>query len=151
MLHVNDRRDWGKWLEAAQVAGVDADHGPIFNQASMAIDAAIDGQGVALARTALAATPIRNCRFELSADGRLPFPDASFDAVLSTDTFEHVMDLDLAFVEIARVLRRGKLSEMHGRYASCLFKDSELQIQGTKDHASLRVPGSGTYTRRAPP
>src|SRR6202043_2878710 len=29
--------------------------GPIFNQASMAIDAAVDGQGVALARTALAA------------------------------------------------------------------------------------------------
>jgi LysR family glycine cleavage system transcriptional activator len=55
LLHVNDRRDWSKWLEAAQVAGVDADHGPIFNQASMAIDAAIDGQGIALARTALAA------------------------------------------------------------------------------------------------
>ena len=30
-------------------------HGPILNQASMAIDAAVDGQGVALARTALAA------------------------------------------------------------------------------------------------
>jgi len=29
--------------------------GPVFNQASMAIDAAIDGQGVALGRTALLA------------------------------------------------------------------------------------------------
>jgi LysR family transcriptional regulator, glycine cleavage system transcriptional activator len=55
LLHVNDRRDWGKWLEAADVAKIDADRGPIFNQASMAIDAAVDGQGIALARTALAA------------------------------------------------------------------------------------------------
>jgi LysR family transcriptional regulator, glycine cleavage system transcriptional activator len=55
LLHVNDRRDWARWLEAANVATVDADRGPIFNQASMAIDAAVDGQGIALARTALAA------------------------------------------------------------------------------------------------
>ncbi len=55
LLHVNDRRDWSKWLEAAEVAASDTDRGPIFSQASMAIDAAIDGQGIALARTALAA------------------------------------------------------------------------------------------------
>jgi LysR family transcriptional regulator, glycine cleavage system transcriptional activator len=55
LLHVNDRRDWIKWLEAADVAAIDPDRGPIFNQASMAIDAAVDGQGIALARTALAA------------------------------------------------------------------------------------------------
>jgi LysR family glycine cleavage system transcriptional activator len=29
-------------------------HGIVFNQASMAIDVAVDGQGIALARTALA-------------------------------------------------------------------------------------------------
>jgi LysR family glycine cleavage system transcriptional activator len=34
---------------------VDSSRGPVLNQASMAIDAAVDGQGVALARTALAA------------------------------------------------------------------------------------------------
>src|SRR5262245_52817203 len=55
LLHVNDRRDWSIWLEAAGVAATDERSGPIFNQASMAIDAAVDGQGVALARTALAA------------------------------------------------------------------------------------------------
>jgi SAM-dependent methyltransferase len=54
-----------------------------------------------------AAAAIHNCRFAWSADGRLPFEAASFDAVFSTDTFEHVMDLDLAFGEIARVLRPG--------------------------------------------
>jgi LysR family glycine cleavage system transcriptional activator len=55
LLHVNDRREWGKWLEGAGVRDVDLAHGPLFNQASMAIDAAVDGQGIALARTALAA------------------------------------------------------------------------------------------------
>jgi LysR family glycine cleavage system transcriptional activator len=55
LLHVNDRQDWRKWLEAAGATQVDASRGPILNQASMAIDAAIDGQGVALARSALAA------------------------------------------------------------------------------------------------
>ncbi|MBI3710535.1 MAG: transcriptional regulator GcvA [Proteobacteria bacterium] len=68
LLHLDDRRDWGKWLEAASAVGAELAHGPVFNQASMAIDAAIEGQGVALARTALAA-------WDLLA-GRLvrPFP-----------------------------------------------------------------------------
>jgi LysR family glycine cleavage system transcriptional activator len=50
-----DRNDaWGQWLAAAGVDGIDLARGPAFNQASLAIDAAVDGQGVALARTALA-------------------------------------------------------------------------------------------------
>ena len=55
LLHINERLDWSKWLEAAGVADVDVTRGPVFNQTSMAIDAAIDGQGIALARSALAA------------------------------------------------------------------------------------------------
>ena len=55
LLHVNDRQDWSRWLEAAGAEHVDVSRGPVLNQASMAIDAAIDGQGVALARSALAA------------------------------------------------------------------------------------------------
>ena len=55
LLHVNDRQDWKKWLDAAGIKDVDISRGPILNQASMAIDAAVDGQGIALARTALAA------------------------------------------------------------------------------------------------
>jgi LysR family glycine cleavage system transcriptional activator len=68
LLHIDERRDWAKWLEAADVTGVDFTRGPVFNQSSMAIDAAIDGQGIALARSALAA-------WDLGA-GRLvrPFP-----------------------------------------------------------------------------
>lgn len=54
LLHLDDRRDWAKWLQQAHVSDTDVTRGPVFNQASMAIDAAVDGQGVALARTALA-------------------------------------------------------------------------------------------------
>lgn len=55
LLHLDDRRDWSKWLEAAGVTNADLSRGPVLNQASMVIDAAVDGQGVALARTGLAA------------------------------------------------------------------------------------------------
>jgi len=55
LLHANDASHWTRWLQAAKVTGVDVERGVVFNQASMAIDAAIQGQGVAMARTALAA------------------------------------------------------------------------------------------------
>lgn len=67
----------------------------------------VDKNSVAQANKASEAAAVSNCRFEWSEDGRLPFADASFDAVLSTDTFEHVMDVDLAFCEIYRVLKTG--------------------------------------------
>lgn len=54
LLHFEDRQDWLKWLNAAKIEGVDISRGPIFDQASMVIDAAVEGQGIALARTGLA-------------------------------------------------------------------------------------------------
>jgi LysR family transcriptional regulator, glycine cleavage system transcriptional activator len=55
LLHVNDRQGWSQWLDFAGITGLDTSRGPVLSQASMAIDAAVDGQGVVLARTALAA------------------------------------------------------------------------------------------------
>lgn len=55
LLHLDDRSPWTAWLEAAGLADSDALHGVVLNRASMLIDAAIDGQGIALARTTLAA------------------------------------------------------------------------------------------------
>ena len=54
LLHTNDSGDWENWLRQFGVDGIDVKRGAVFNQASMTIDAALDGQGVALARTALA-------------------------------------------------------------------------------------------------
>jgi len=70
LLHLDNRRDWARWLEAAGASGEGLLHGPILNHASMLIDAAIDGQGIALARTMLAASDL--------IAGRLvrPFPAA---------------------------------------------------------------------------
>jgi LysR family glycine cleavage system transcriptional activator len=70
LLHLDDRRDWSRWLEVAGAAGGGLLHGPILNHASMLIDAAINGQGIALARTTLVATDL--------IDGRLirPFQTA---------------------------------------------------------------------------
>jgi LysR family glycine cleavage system transcriptional activator len=62
LLHIDDRKDWMKWLEQAGVAHADLPHGPVLNRASMIIDAAIDGQGIALARTTLAAWDLINGR-----------------------------------------------------------------------------------------
>ena len=54
LIHIDDRSIWSKWLEAAGVAHPELSQGPVLNRASMVIDAAVDGQGVALARTMLA-------------------------------------------------------------------------------------------------
>ncbi|TCO81337.1 LysR family glycine cleavage system transcriptional activator [Plasticicumulans lactativorans] len=45
---------WVQWLRVANVEGVDPARGPRFNHASLAIEAAIDGQGVALGLPVLA-------------------------------------------------------------------------------------------------
>jgi LysR family transcriptional regulator, glycine cleavage system transcriptional activator len=55
LLHLDTRNDWAVWLDSVGVTGADVSRGPIMNHASMLIDAAIDGQGIALARTVLAA------------------------------------------------------------------------------------------------
>jgi DNA-binding transcriptional LysR family regulator len=61
LLRLDDSNAWTRWLEAAGVNDAVV-RGPILNRASMLIDAAIDGQGVALACTALAASDLINGR-----------------------------------------------------------------------------------------
>ena len=62
LIYLDSRADWANWLQAAGLDDVTAIHGPVLNRASMVIDAAINGQGVALARTTLAAWDIINGR-----------------------------------------------------------------------------------------
>ena len=54
LLHDLSSRDWPVWLEMAGASQVNAERGPFFNMTAMALDAAVTGQGVALARRALA-------------------------------------------------------------------------------------------------
>ncbi len=55
LLHDEDHSGWQLWLELAGVEGVDARRGPIFTDSGMVVQAAAEGQGVALARHVLAA------------------------------------------------------------------------------------------------
>jgi LysR family glycine cleavage system transcriptional activator len=57
LLRLDDWKTWTRWFDAAGVADPVA-HGPVLSSASMLIDAAVDGQGIALARTAFAAADI---------------------------------------------------------------------------------------------
>jgi LysR family glycine cleavage system transcriptional activator len=61
LLRLDDWKTWTKWFAAAGVVAPVA-RGPVLNRASMLIDAAVDGQGIALARTALAAWDLINGR-----------------------------------------------------------------------------------------
>jgi LysR family glycine cleavage system transcriptional activator len=60
LLRLTDWNTWSRWFEAAGVAADLVAHGPALNSASMLIDAAVDGQGIALARTTLAAWDVLN-------------------------------------------------------------------------------------------
>lgn len=62
LIHMDSRSDWNSWLQEAGVEGAAVTHGPVLNRASMVIDAAINGQGIALARTTLAAWDLLNGR-----------------------------------------------------------------------------------------
>jgi LysR family transcriptional regulator, glycine cleavage system transcriptional activator len=61
LLRLDGWSTWSRWFEAAGVSAA-ATRGPALNQASMLIDAAIDGQGIALARTTLVAWDLLNGR-----------------------------------------------------------------------------------------
>jgi LysR family glycine cleavage system transcriptional activator len=65
LLHDETYEDWRTWLAVAGVGiadGIDASRGPIFTDASMLIEAAMGGQGVALARRVLAESELRSGR-----------------------------------------------------------------------------------------
>ncbi|EWY38334.1 hypothetical protein N825_14085 [Skermanella stibiiresistens SB22] len=71
LLSEDDRSHWIQWFVAAGVEGVTVPRGPLFNDLSLAIEAAIRGEGVALAEPALVAEDL--------ASGRLvrPFPQST--------------------------------------------------------------------------
>jgi LysR family glycine cleavage system transcriptional activator len=61
-----DRPSWADWLRNAGVSGVDARSGPHFSNSGLALAAAADGQGIALAPKAMVAAEV--------AAGRLAIP-----------------------------------------------------------------------------
>ena len=58
LLHDDSRTDWTMWFLAAGIEGGDPTRGPAFTDSSLVLQAAVDGQGVALGRSALAAADL---------------------------------------------------------------------------------------------
>lgn len=54
LLHDSSRRDWKRWFKQLDIKSDNLNHGPIFSHSSMILQAAIHGQGVALAHNILA-------------------------------------------------------------------------------------------------
>jgi len=80
-----DAPDWRAWLAAAGVTGVNPVRGPAYSHSSLSLQAAIDGQGVALARSSLVG-------LDLEA-GRLVQP---FGPALPTDYACYVVSPEVA-------------------------------------------------------
>ncbi len=76
LLHDQDQARWREWLAAFEVDPTLSEQGPIFSDTSLAIDAAVAGQGVALARSALAALDLKAGRLVRPVDNAIPAPIA---------------------------------------------------------------------------
>jgi LysR family glycine cleavage system transcriptional activator len=55
LIHDDFEIDWATWLKSAGVEGVDAHRGPRFESSGHAVQAAVQGEGVVLGRSALVA------------------------------------------------------------------------------------------------
>lgn len=93
----------GKTLEIGFGTGLNLPHFPATVTDLTIIDSEMMMEGIVAAR--IAASPIPVTRLQIDAQGRLPFPDHSFDSVVSTFTLCSINDLDAALTEIRRVLK----------------------------------------------
>ena len=87
LLHDEGHGEWRTWLLAAGVENVDPTRGTVFMDSGMLIEAAATGQGVALARGALAADDLASGRlvrpFEINVPAEYAYyvvcPEATAD------------------------------------------------------------------------
>ncbi|HTY99020.1 MAG TPA: transcriptional regulator GcvA [Rhodocyclaceae bacterium] len=73
-----ERPIWDAWLQAAGADDIDAERGPHFSNAALAIEAAVAGQGVALAAKPLVEDDVAAGRLAIPFAVALPSPYAYF-------------------------------------------------------------------------
>jgi LysR family glycine cleavage system transcriptional activator len=77
LIHDNFHIDWASWLKMAGIQDVDPHRGPSFHSSEHVVQAAVQGEGVALGRSALVADDLANGRlvrpFALSLPAELAY------------------------------------------------------------------------------
>jgi LysR family transcriptional regulator, glycine cleavage system transcriptional activator len=72
LLHDEPRDLWQLWLKMVGIADIDATRGPGFSDSGMVIQAAIEGQGIAIAKGTLAGDDLKAGRLVRPFDQSLP-------------------------------------------------------------------------------
>ncbi len=107
-LEANERflDDAGVLFEGGRVLEIGAGRGSMVqwlrSRGLAAVGLEINPELIAAARARHSTLPLVR-----GTGTALPFPDASFDLVVSFDVFEHIADSDRHLTEVARVLRSG--------------------------------------------
>jgi LysR family transcriptional regulator, glycine cleavage system transcriptional activator len=126
LIHDNFRIGWATWLQSAGVDGVDSDRGVRFDSAAYAVEAAVQGEGVLLGRSALVSADL--------AAGRLVRP---FDLALASRWRYYVVYPEGA-------LRQRKVKA----FRDWLFEEIEADRERTRSSIAAKSPLR--RTRRKP-
>jgi LysR family glycine cleavage system transcriptional activator len=79
LIHVlGDLDDWRLWLQAAGVEGIDPTRGPKFDSGPLALQAAMAGAGIAIARAPLIRTELASGRLVAPIDFEVPEASAYY-------------------------------------------------------------------------
>ncbi|MCB1805933.1 MAG: LysR family transcriptional regulator, partial [Candidatus Competibacteraceae bacterium] len=76
--HYEGRPGWREWCQQAGLEGLDTERGMRFNHVALALEAAIDGQGVVLSLEQMAAPAISAGRLVVPFGPRLALQNAYF-------------------------------------------------------------------------
>jgi LysR family glycine cleavage system transcriptional activator len=87
LIHDDFQIDWAMWLRTAGVQGVDAHRGPRFESSVHAVQAAVQGEGVVLGRSALVADDLKAGRLVKPFTLSLP-ADLAYYVVYPTQSAE---------------------------------------------------------------
>ena len=106
LLHDEGHGDWRKWLLAADVHDVDASKGPVYTDSAMAVQSAIEGDGVALARSELVRDDIARgllaVPFNISQPSRFAYYIVYPEEVIPKPSMQAFIDWILEQVELSR-------------------------------------------------
>jgi len=153
---VPGRLSWfGKHIDWAGKTVLDVGCAGGFMAEAIAVQGA-DVTGIDPAKEAIAAAQIHardsglEIRYDVGVGEDLPYPDASFDAVVCVDVLEHVSDLKQVIAEIARMLKPGGVFLFDtinrnpiARLATITLAEDVLRLlpQGTHDPDMYIRPG----------